>query len=128
MLLLRAVAGLLLLASALSLPVGVFAQQTLGRINGTVSDSSGAVVGNTAVAVTNNQTGSTRRVSTQNNGAYMVQDLPIGTYSLSFSHDGFDTSEFSLYSGTSRPLGNTECAAQDRHSQHVHRGNGNAAA
>jgi len=71
-----------------------FGQQSLGRINGTVSDATGAVLGSTTVSISNEQTGATRQVSTQNNGVYLVQDLPIGTYSLSFSHDGFDTSKY----------------------------------
>jgi hypothetical protein len=85
----------LLLALLFSLCCAASAQQTLGRINGTVADPSGAVLGNTTVAVTNEQTGATRLVTTQRSGAYLVQDLPIGTYSLSFSHDGFETSQYS---------------------------------
>jgi len=91
---LRRVAVLLVFASALSLSLAASAQQTLGRINGTVTDSSGAVLGNTTVTIINNQTDAKRQLSTQGNGSYAVQDLPIGTYTLSFSHDGFDTSNF----------------------------------
>ncbi|HYK37421.1 TonB-dependent receptor domain-containing protein [Alloacidobacterium sp.] len=90
----KAATLLFLSASAFVFTVAASAQQTLGRINGSVTDTSGAVIGGTEIAVTNNQTGATRQVSTQGNGAYLVQDLPIGTYSLSFSHEGFDTSKF----------------------------------
>ena len=90
----RTVRILLLLVSALAFTGAALAQQTLGRINGTVTDASGAVLGNTTVAITNDQTGAARQVSTQSNGVYLVQDLPIGTYSLSFSHEGFDTSKY----------------------------------
>jgi hypothetical protein len=71
-----------------------FAQQVLGTISGTVADTSGAVLGQTSVTVTNLQTGATRQLSTQNNGAYAVQDLPIGSYSLVFTHSGFETQTY----------------------------------
>ena len=91
----KAIFMLLFLASAQQLtPIG-FAQQTLGRINGTVSDPSGAVIKQTSVTVTNMQTGAVRKVQTQSNGTYVVQDLPIGMYSLTFEHEGFSTENIS---------------------------------
>jgi hypothetical protein len=67
------------------------AQQTLGGITGTVSDSSGAVLPNTTVTIVGDQTKLTRTQSTGDSGAYDFVNLPIGTYAMTFTHDGFQT-------------------------------------
>jgi hypothetical protein len=67
------------------------AQQTLGSITGTVTDSSGAVVQGVAVKILNLATGLEQAVDTKADGSYIITDLPIGTYSVTFSRDGFKT-------------------------------------
>ena len=67
------------------------AQQTLGGITGTVVDSSGGVLPNTTVTIVGDQTKLTRTQQTNDSGGYDFVDLPIGTYTLSFTHDGFQT-------------------------------------
>ncbi|MHB8502677.1 MAG: TonB-dependent receptor domain-containing protein [Candidatus Acidiferrales bacterium] len=67
------------------------AQQTLGSINGTVSDASGAVVQNAVVKIHNLATGLEQTATTKTDGSFSVADLPIGTYSVTFSRDGFKT-------------------------------------
>ena len=67
------------------------AQQTLGSINGTVSDSSGAVIHNATVKIHNLATGLEQTVTTKSDGSFNIADLPIGTYSVSISRDGFKT-------------------------------------
>jgi hypothetical protein len=67
------------------------AQQTLGSINGTVTDSSGAAVQNSTVKIHNLATGLEQTVSTKSDGSFNVADLPIGTYSVTFSRGGFKT-------------------------------------
>lgn len=79
----------LLLAFALVAPAR--AQQTLGSLNGTVLDTSGAAIPNAKVTVVNTQTGLTRTVMSQQNGFFQVFNLPIGAYNVTVSHDGFDT-------------------------------------
>ena len=66
------------------------AQQTLGAINGTVTDSSGAALGKVAVKVKNAATNLEVNTETKDDGAYQVGALPIGKYVVSFSHDGFN--------------------------------------
>jgi hypothetical protein len=67
------------------------AQQTLGGITGTVADSSGGVLPNTAVTIVGDQTKLTRTQTTNDSGTYDFVNLPIGTYTMTFTHDGFQT-------------------------------------
>ena len=72
-------------------PMACWAQQTLGAINGTVSDTSNAVIARAKVQVKNLGTGLTVNATTQGDGSFNVVDLPIGTYSVTISKDGFKT-------------------------------------
>src|SRR5579864_289657 len=67
------------------------AQQTLGGITGTVTDRSGSVLPDTSVTIVGDQTKLTRTQKTNGNGAYDFVNLPIGTYTVTVSHDGFQT-------------------------------------
>jgi len=78
--------GFLLLVSSPAYP-----QQTLGSINGTVTDISGGVVARTTVKVRNVATNFEQIATTKEDGSFTVVDLPIGAYTVSFSRDGFKT-------------------------------------
>src|SRR5271155_5368232 len=67
------------------------AQQTLGGITGTVTDKTGGVLPGTVVTIVGEQTKLTRVQKSNANGSYDFVDLPIGTYTLTFSHDGFQS-------------------------------------
>jgi len=67
------------------------AQQTLGGITGTVADKTGSVLPETLVTIVGDQTKLTRTLKTSPNGSYDFVNLPIGTYTLTFTHDGFQT-------------------------------------
>jgi hypothetical protein len=67
----------------------MYAQQTSGQITGTVTDSSGAAVGNVPVTITSPATGFTRTVNTNGNGDYVLPDVPAGTYQMSVSAPNF---------------------------------------
>ncbi len=82
--LLAAFAVSLLLASA------IFAQNTTGKIVGTVSAADGAVAG-ASITVTDDQTGKERTVTTNSNGAYEVPQLEFGSYSVRIAATGFKT-------------------------------------
>jgi len=75
----------LLLASDL------FPQQTLGGIAGTVIDTSGGAIIDSQVTLVAEATKLTRTQKTNNVGSYEFVNLPIGTYSLTFTHEGFQT-------------------------------------
>src|ERR1700680_756145 len=74
------------------------AQQTLGAINGTVTDSSGGVVSKATVKVRNVDTGFEQTLVTKGDGSFSIVDLPIGAYSVTFSRDGFKSEEHSQIS------------------------------
>ncbi|HEU0049569.1 MAG TPA: carboxypeptidase-like regulatory domain-containing protein, partial [Nitrososphaera sp.] len=70
----------------------LFAQGTdLGTIRGTVTDSSGAVVPNAKVTVTDLGTGSTRETTTNAQGDYQIFGLSSGTYKVSVANAGMTT-------------------------------------
>jgi hypothetical protein len=67
------------------------AQQTLGGITGTVTDKTGSVLPGTVVTIVGDQTKLTRTLTTNPNGSYDFVNLPIGTYTLTFTHEGFES-------------------------------------
>jgi hypothetical protein len=86
---------LLVLGFSLLLPVPAHAQATLGSINGTVTDPSGAIVQKATVKIRN--TGTNLVVTTESNddGSFSAADLPIGNYEVTFTKDGFKTAVYS---------------------------------
>ncbi len=79
----------LLLSMAFS--TSALAQRTLGGITGTVTDKTGSVLPETSVTIVGDETKLTRTLKTNANGSYDFVNLPIGTYTLTFTHDGFQT-------------------------------------
>jgi hypothetical protein len=71
---------------------GSFLQTNVGRISGTVTDTSGAAVQGAVIKVTNDATSQPRTTSTDDNGFYVVTNLPVGTYSVTAEHQGFKKS------------------------------------
>ena len=71
------------------------AQTTTGNITGTVTDISGAVIPQASVKVTNASTGVLASTVTGNAGQYEFLSLPAGTYVITVTHAGFDTSQLS---------------------------------
>src|SRR5271165_1491961 len=67
------------------------AQQTLGSVTGEVTDSTGSVLSDTQVTAIADSTGLTRTAKTNASGSYLFSNLPIGTYTITFVHEGFDT-------------------------------------
>jgi len=67
-----------------------FAQQTLGGITGEITDSSGSVIPNVDVTIVGEQTGLTRTAKSNGAGEYLFVNLPIGTYTLTYTAEGFE--------------------------------------
>ncbi|MHB1022676.1 MAG: TonB-dependent receptor [Acidobacteriaceae bacterium] len=60
-----------------------------GEIKGVVTDSSGAVVPNVKVTITNIQTGVVTKTTSNGSGIYDVPSIQYGSYTISFSATGF---------------------------------------
>src|SRR5947209_9475398 len=69
----------------------LIAQVDRGSIVGTVSDASGANVEGAKVAVTNRDTGQSVHIASDDEGNYNAKLLKIGTYSVSATKQGFET-------------------------------------
>ena len=86
---------LLLLTLCLGLPLFSVplaqAQQTLGGITGTVMESTGSVLPGTVVNIVGDETKLTRTQTSSTTGSYDFVNLPIGSYTLTFTHEGFQT-------------------------------------
>src|SRR6202050_5404854 len=67
------------------------AQQTLGGITGAVTDASGAALPDTTVTLVGSQTPLTRTKKSDATGVYTFVNLPIGSYTLTFTHASFET-------------------------------------
>ena len=76
----------------LLIPGSLIAQTFRGTILGTVTDPQGAVVAGAKVTVRNVDTGLERTSQTSADGSYAVPELPIGTYTVTISQSGFQTS------------------------------------
>ena len=77
-------AALLLLVA-----VAVSAQTVTGTLQGTVSDSKGAVVPGADVVVRNMETGQERNLKTGSEGTFLASFLPLGRYTVTASGPGF---------------------------------------
>jgi hypothetical protein len=80
------VAGLVFSGLAYAQGVG-----TSGDIKGTVTDPSGAVIGNGTVTATDASKGIKHTATTDSDGQYRITALPPASYSVSVAHAGFQT-------------------------------------
>ena len=83
--------SIILLALLVLVSVPTFAQQTLGSVDGTVTDQSGAVVQGATVKIHNTATNLEVTAVTKEDGSFNIADLPIGAYEVTFSKQGFKT-------------------------------------
>jgi hypothetical protein len=67
------------------------AQSTTSAVNGTVTDSTGAVVVGASISVVNAATGIAYRTTTDSMGSYHVTQLPPGSYTMEVVKAGFET-------------------------------------
>jgi hypothetical protein len=86
--LILALLGLLIFSLAAA---NLSAQTFRGTILGTVTDPSGAVLPGAKVTAKNTGTGLERSTETSADGSYSLPELPIGTYNVTVSLNGFQT-------------------------------------
>ncbi|MCX6552558.1 MAG: carboxypeptidase-like regulatory domain-containing protein, partial [Acidobacteria bacterium] len=85
------IAALLAIVMAFPLASVASAQVTAATIVGTITDSSGGAMPGVTVTAKNVETGFTRTVPTNEVGAYRLEFLPIGQYSVDVELSGFKT-------------------------------------
>jgi hypothetical protein len=71
--------------------VALEAQEVLGAITGTVKDATGAAVPGATVKVVNKGTNLEINTHTDGNGYFLVSNLPVGDYRVTFTKEGFET-------------------------------------
>jgi hypothetical protein len=81
-----------LAALVVLLATALVAQTFRGTILGTVTDASGAVISGASVKIHNVNTGQDRATQTSADGSYTVSELQVGTYTVTVSQSGFQTS------------------------------------
>jgi hypothetical protein len=81
----------------LLLSIPAFAQNYTGRISGTVTDSSGAVIPKAEITVTHQETKVAVKATTNNNGYYIVTNLQVGAYDVMVDAPGFRKAEKTGY-------------------------------
>ena len=69
------------------------AQVSTGTIVGVVQDNTGGVIANAAVTLTHLATGQVRATSTNDQGQFNAQFMPLGTYSVKVVATGFSSNE-----------------------------------
>src|SRR3984885_4999783 len=88
---LKASSALFALLALFSVPL--LAQTFRGSINGTVTDSSGAVVPGAKVTATDVATAAGRDTVSSGAGEFLFSDLPLSTYTIKVEASGFQTTE-----------------------------------
>jgi len=68
------------------------AQSTGGRIRGTVMDTSGGAIASAKVTLINEATNASREVQPGSNGEYIFLEVPVGTYEIDATSQGFKKS------------------------------------
>jgi len=83
--------------SALIIPLMLMAlmpclhgQVATGRVSGTIQDTSGAVVANARISITNQSTSISQSVNSGSSGAYFFEAVNPGTYTLTVEASGFE--------------------------------------
>src|SRR6202043_653399 len=83
--------GVVSIAVLILLAIPAIAQMPTATILGTAKDSSGGVLPNTTVTITNVDTGVKRVVTTGDDGFYRAPELAVGNYEVRGEHAGFKT-------------------------------------
>ena len=86
------------IAVAVSLGVSapVFAGNNDGALKGVVTSTDMQSIAGAQVTIKSTDTGLTRTVAVDQDGSYRFPSLPVGTYTVTFTKDGFQSEEVEL--------------------------------
>ncbi|SPE32770.1 conserved exported hypothetical protein [Candidatus Sulfopaludibacter sp. SbA6] len=84
---------LLMLVALLSAGISSFAQVVSGDLTGTIYDASGATVPGASVVAANDATGVETTVKTGATGEYRINNLAVGTYTITVAASGFNKAQ-----------------------------------
>jgi len=87
------VCALLLFGMVVAYSPTAFGQGSNGAINGTISDTSGAVIPRARITLTNTATGAEQSVISNDTGTYVFPGVIPGTYNLVITAEGFTSSK-----------------------------------
>src|ERR1700722_14976654 len=79
---------------SLSCAIPGVAQVDRSGLTGTVTDPSGRLLGQTHITVVENSTHLRRDGLSDSAGRYDIAELPVGKYTITFDHPGFQTLTF----------------------------------
>ena len=83
------VSGFTFLLAALLLASSVYAAEVTASLLGTIRGSSGAVVPEAIISLTNTQTNFTQKTQSGTDGTYSFTLIPVGQYRLTVERTGF---------------------------------------
>ena len=79
----------LAMCCALAYSVGMAAEAQTAVLEGAVQDATGGVIANAAVTLRDRETNQIRSGLTDRQGAFRFTDVPVGTYEVRVTYDGF---------------------------------------
>src|SRR5438270_9589798 len=85
--------ALIMVGGFLPATAPLYAQVDQGSVTGTVTDTSGAVIPNATVTLTDNGTGLTLTRATGGGGIYTFTPVKVGNYTLKVTANGFASVE-----------------------------------
>jgi hypothetical protein len=84
--------GLFVLFLSLGLSSAI-AQTSKGILVGVARDTTGALIQNATVRITNQETGEIRNAITKDDGSYRIEAIPPGRYAIAVEETGFETAK-----------------------------------
>ncbi|WP_448566868.1 TonB-dependent receptor [Thalassotalea ganghwensis] len=79
------------IAGYLGAPVAIASDKTMGSVEGVVAVESGNSLANVDVTLKHNTKGIVKKTQTDENGQFDLKGLPIGSYTVTFSKNGYQT-------------------------------------
>ena len=83
-----------LIAASVNIPAWAQSQSINGTIRGQATDASGAALPGAVISISNPEVGYSNQIVSGDDGYFVQPNLPLGTYKVTVSKDGFSTLNF----------------------------------